>query len=218
MFWQTYCISSKRTIGWAPSWFLMIYRGVTGIFFWGGKVIFPDFFLNVKCFFPVENFHLVEPKQILVRSKNKTKNKQTKKKKRFPLLHSSFCNFSTFPFWISTFTFTIFLLFFSTFTPYPLALYSWYVGRNFPVRSLWGGTMPLTCYTTDDMHNSLSLQMFTTSVSPKKLKGIKGRTYPSHNFAGPHGGELLYLWISSFLDSASRSYHTHLHVTMRYEW
>ena len=30
-------------------------RGVTGKFFWGGKVIFPDFF-------PEENFHFVRPK------------------------------------------------------------------------------------------------------------------------------------------------------------
>ena len=31
-------------------------RGVRGIFFRGGKVIFPDFFPSMKCFFQVENF------------------------------------------------------------------------------------------------------------------------------------------------------------------
>ena len=34
---------------------LISLRGVTGILFWGGKVIFPDFFPDVKCFFRVEN-------------------------------------------------------------------------------------------------------------------------------------------------------------------
>ena len=31
---------------------LLVTRGVTGNFFWGGKVIFPDFFPGVKYFFP----------------------------------------------------------------------------------------------------------------------------------------------------------------------
>ena len=31
------------------------HRGVRGIFVRGGKVIFPDFFPGVECFFPVEN-------------------------------------------------------------------------------------------------------------------------------------------------------------------
>ena len=39
-----------------------IIRDVTGQFFWGGKVIFPDFFPSVKCFFLVENFHFGRPK------------------------------------------------------------------------------------------------------------------------------------------------------------
>ena len=37
-------------------------RGVTSIFFWGGKVSFPDFFSDVKWFFPVENSHFGRPK------------------------------------------------------------------------------------------------------------------------------------------------------------
>ena len=57
-------------------------RGVTGIFFWGGKVIFPDFFPGVKCFFPGNfgrpktNFHRFQ------------KWKQKKKKKKKKLLIS----------------------------------------------------------------------------------------------------------------------------------
>ena len=66
-------------------------RGVTGKCFWGGNVIFSDFFPGVKCFFPVENFHFGRPKP----------------------------NFSGFDFQVSTFPFTIFLLFFSIFTPFP---------------------------------------------------------------------------------------------------
>ena len=38
------------------------FRGVTGIFFGGGKLIFPDFFPSVKCFFLVENSHFGTPK------------------------------------------------------------------------------------------------------------------------------------------------------------
>ena len=37
-------------------------RGVRGIFFRGYKVIFPDFFPGMKCFFSVENFHFGRPK------------------------------------------------------------------------------------------------------------------------------------------------------------
>ena len=51
---------------------------------------------------------------------------------------SSFCNFSTFPF-------TIFLLFFSIFTPFPFFLASFFpVGQQkFPGQKSWGGgTLP----------------------------------------------------------------------------
>ena len=41
---------------------MFCFMGVPGIFFLRGKVIFPDFFPGVKCFFPVENFHFVRPK------------------------------------------------------------------------------------------------------------------------------------------------------------
>ena len=39
-----------------------VIRGITGIFFRGGQLIFPDFFPGVKWFFPVENFHFGTPK------------------------------------------------------------------------------------------------------------------------------------------------------------
>ena len=45
-----------------PFLFSPFNKGVTGKIFWGGKVIFPDFFPGVKCFFPVENFHFGRPK------------------------------------------------------------------------------------------------------------------------------------------------------------
>ena len=41
---------------------ILQHRGVTGIFFRGGKVIFPWFIPGVKCFFPVENSHFGTPK------------------------------------------------------------------------------------------------------------------------------------------------------------
>ena len=64
-------------------------RGITGIFFWGGKVIFPDFFPGMKCFFPVENFHFGRPKNKFL-SFSKVKSKKKKKKKSSAL-------FITFP-------------------------------------------------------------------------------------------------------------------------
>ena len=84
-------------------------RDVTGIFFWGGKVIFPDFFPGVKCFFPVENSHFGRPKTNFHRfQKWKAKKKKKKKKK----VVTSFSNVFLLPF-------PIFHLFFSIFTPFP---------------------------------------------------------------------------------------------------
>ena len=98
----------------------IVVRGVTGIFFWGGKVIFPDFFPGVKCFFPVENSHFGRPKTNFRRfqkwkakkKKNKQTNKQTKNKQKEKKVLTSFLiyNFSNFHFQFSTFPFTIFLL------------------------------------------------------------------------------------------------------------
>ena len=84
-------------------------RGVTGIFFWGGKVIFPDFFPGVKCFFPVENSHFVRPKTNFCRFQKWKAKKKKKKKKR---VLTSFSDVFLLPF-------PIFHLFFSIFTPFP---------------------------------------------------------------------------------------------------
>ena len=85
-----------------------IIRGVTGIFFWGGKVIFPDFFPGVKCFFPVENSHFGRLKTNFRRFQ-KWKAKKKKKKKKSPHLFfwrfpASISNFSTFSSQFSIFT------------------------------------------------------------------------------------------------------------------
>ena len=45
------CWSNDRGVG-----------GVTGIFFWGDTVIFPDFFPGLNSFFLIENFHFGTPK------------------------------------------------------------------------------------------------------------------------------------------------------------
>ena len=66
-------------------------QGVTGIFFWGGKVVFPDFF-------PI----LVDPKQISVVLKTEKQKKKKKKKKKKVI--SSFFNFSSFHFQFSFFS------------------------------------------------------------------------------------------------------------------
>ena len=80
------------------------FRGVRGIFFRGGKVIFLFFFPGVECFSTAENFHFSRPKQILVvlksekqkrtkkQKQKQRKRNQTKPRKRKGL--SSFCNFS----------------------------------------------------------------------------------------------------------------------------
>ena len=91
-----------------------IIRGVRGKFFRGGKIIFPDFFPGVKCFFPVENFHSGRPKT------NFSGFEKWKAKKK---VFFSFCNFSSFHFQFSTFPFPIFLLFFLHFL-FSLPLFS----------------------------------------------------------------------------------------------
>ena len=96
-------------------------RDQTGICFWGGKVIFPDFFPGVKCFFPVENSHFGRLKTNFLCFQ---KSERQKKKKNPPLFIA------------------IFLLFFSIFIPFPLPHFSRYVSKNFPVRSLWGALCP----------------------------------------------------------------------------
>ena len=107
-------------------------RGVTGIFFWGGKVIFPDFFPGVKCFFPVENSHFGRPKTNFRRfQKWKAKKKKKKKKKK---LYNVFL-----------LQFSVFHLFFSIFTPFPFfSLASFFPIRQqkFPRQKSRGGALP----------------------------------------------------------------------------
>ena len=113
-------------------------RGVTGIFFKGGKVIFLDFFPNLKCFFRVENSHFGRPKTNFSGfEKWKAKKKKKKKNKSSPhfvTFPPSIFNFPPFLFWFSFFP--------SPFSFVSLPLFSQYVSRNFPVRSIWGGTLP----------------------------------------------------------------------------
>ena len=118
-------------------------RGITGKFFWEGKVIFPV----VKCFFPLENFHFGRPKrnfsgfekwQAKKKTTTENNNKQTNNKKKKVL--SSFCNFSI----------KFFLLQFSFFSSQFSPLFPFFLACFFPVgqqkfpsqKSLMGGTLP----------------------------------------------------------------------------
>ena len=88
---------------------------------------------------------LVDPKQIfVVFESEKSKKKKKKKKKKGPHLF-----FSRFPASISNFP--PFLLNFHPFSLFSLPLFSRYVSKKFPIRSLWGGTLPPlppACYAT----------------------------------------------------------------------
>ena len=112
-------------------------RGVTGIFFWGGKVFFPDFFSRLKI--PI----LVDPKQKQkkkTKNKKKQTNKQTKKKRSSTLFLTFPTSIFNFP--PSLLNFPSFLLNFHTFSLFSLPLFSHYVSQNFPVRSLWPCLLP----------------------------------------------------------------------------
>ena len=113
-------------------------RGVRRIFFRGGKVIFPDFFPSVKCFFPVENSHFGRSKTNL---SGFEKWKANFKKK----VLSIFCNFYSFHFKFYTFPFFNFPSFLLHF-PFPLCLS--FPGRSAEI-SLWevsgGHCLPAVC-------------------------------------------------------------------------
>ena len=111
-------------------------RGITGIFFWGGIVIFPDFF-------PVENSHFCRPKTNSHRFE-KWKAKKKKKRKEKKVLNS-FYNFSYSHFQFSTFPFkfSFFSSQFSHLSLFSLPVFSPYVSKNFLVRSLWRALFPL---------------------------------------------------------------------------
>ena len=96
-------------------------RGITGTFFWGGKVIFSDFFPGVKCFFPEENFHFGTPKTNFSGFE-----KWQEKKKSCP-------HFVTFPPSIFNFPPSLLQFFFfsSQFSPlFPFFLPSFFPGRS----------------------------------------------------------------------------------------
>ena len=85
---------------------------------------------------------MVDPKQ-KQKQNQKTKNKKKRSSPRFITFPTSI---SKFPPSLLQFPFTIFLLFFSIFHPlslFSLPLFSRYVSKNFPVRSLWGALCPL---------------------------------------------------------------------------
>ena len=111
----------------------------------GAKSFFPDFlFPSVKCFFPVEKSHFGRPKtnfSAVVLKSEKHKKQKTKKRKGKKKVLSSFCNFppSIFNFTPSLFPFFNFPSFLLHFTFFSLPLFSWWVNRNFPVRSLGEG-------------------------------------------------------------------------------
>ena len=103
-----------------------------------GQSHFPDFFPTWNVFLPVGNFHFGRPKTNFSgfeKWKERGGEKKKKKKKSSP-------HFVTFP--SSTFLFTIFLLFFSIFTPFPFFLASFFpVGQQkFPGHKSWGILQP----------------------------------------------------------------------------
>ena len=116
----------------------LLHRGVTGNFFWWGKVIFPDFFPDVKCFFPVGNFHFGRPK---TNCGHFVKWKAKKKKKSSP-------HFETFPSF--HFQFSIFLLFSSNFPPFSFFPCLFFPGgwQEISPSEVFGGHSAPTCYAT----------------------------------------------------------------------
>ena len=110
----------------------LISRGVTGIFFWGGKVIFPDFFHAILVVSPKTNFRRFQ--------KWKAKKKKKKKKKRswpfwpFAFFSSKFS--PLFPFFLASFSphtsaKKLPLAFFSSkFSP----LFPFFLASFFPIR------------------------------------------------------------------------------------
>ena len=123
-------------------------RGATGIFFWGGiKSFFLIFFPAWNGFFPVENSHFGRPKTNFRRFQKWKAKKKKKKKRSSP---QGFYTFSYFHFQVSTFPFTIFLLFISIITliPFFLAYFFPICQQKFPGQKSLGDTLP-PCYATD---------------------------------------------------------------------
>ena len=119
-------------------------RGVTGIFFWGGKVIFPDFFPGVKWFFPVKISHFGRSKTNFCRFQMWKKKKKKKREKEkhlflelfllpFQIFHLPFYNFHNFP---------SFLLNFHPFSLFFLASFFPIRQQKFPGQKSLGSTLP----------------------------------------------------------------------------
>ena len=114
-------------------------RGVAGIFFWGGKVIFlifsPGWIL-----FSSRKFPLRTPKTNF-RHFEKWKAKKKKKKRSSP--HFWTFSSSSFHFQFSTFPFTIFLHFFSIFPLFHFFLAAFFLigQQKFPGHKSLGGTL-----------------------------------------------------------------------------
>ena len=107
-------------------------RDVTGFFFfWGGKVIFPDFFPGVNSFLPVENFHFGTPKS------NFRRFEKWKAKKLF-------WNSFLIPFSIFHLPLYILPSFLLHFPPFAFFLADFFpIGQQkFPGQKSLGGTMP----------------------------------------------------------------------------
>ena len=85
-------------------------------YFSEGAKCFSWFFPGMKCFFPVEDSYF---------GRHKT---------NFSSFQNSIFNFQP--------SFSRFSFFSAPFSLFSLPLFSRYVSRNFPVRSLWGGTLP----------------------------------------------------------------------------
>ena len=126
---------------------VLLLMGVRGVFFRGGKVIFPDFFPSVKCFFLVGISHFGTPKTNFsgFEKWKKKKKKKKKGKKKGPLLIFHFVTFPTsvfnFPPSLSRFSFS------SPFSLFLLPSFSRWVSRDFLVISVRGHSAPwLLCH------------------------------------------------------------------------
>ena len=88
------------------------HRGIRGKFFRGGKIIFPEFFPGVKCFFLVENSHFGRSKTNF----SGFEKWKAKKKKKRSSPHFLTCPPSIFNFPPSLFRFSFFSSLFSLFS------------------------------------------------------------------------------------------------------
>ena len=143
-------------------------RGETGIFFWGGKVIFPDFFPDVKCFFLVENSDFGRPNTNFLRFQKwkakKTKTKTKQKKRSSPLsvtFPTSNSNFS--PSLLPFHNFPSFLLNFYPFPFFPCLFFP-DTSAKISWSEVSGGTLPpppVTPLVFKTLHNTTYRCLFS---------------------------------------------------------